>query len=85
MSSLAEISKFDPLCRIHSDHKAKALVRSSSKVYFLTVEEANFETSLTAFSGDGCLAILTQIPCSWQARLLLLRDIYWDGTKNHKD
>ena len=32
MYSLVEISKFDPLCRIHSDHKAKALVRSSSKV-----------------------------------------------------
>ena len=85
MSSLAEISKFDPLCRIHSDHKAKALVRSSSKVYFLTKEGANYETSLTAFSGDRCLAILTQILCWWQARLLLLRDIYWDGTKNHKD
>ena len=36
MYSLVEISKFDPLCRIHSDHKAKALVGSSSKVYFLT-------------------------------------------------
>ena len=72
-------------CRMYSDHKAKPVVRSSSKVYFLTKEEANYETSLTAFSGDRCLAILTQILCWWQARLLLKRDIYWDGTKNHKD
>ena len=70
---------------MYSDHKAKPVVRSSSKVYFLTKEEANYETSLTAFSGDRCLAILTQILCWWQARLLLKRDIYWDGTKNHKD
>ena len=80
ISSLVEISKFDPLCRIYSDHKAKAIVRSSSKVYFLTKEEANYETSLTAFSGDNWLtgayiAILTQIPCCWQAGLLLLQDI----------
>ena len=34
ISSLVEISKFDPLCRIYSDHKAKAIVRSSSKVIF---------------------------------------------------
>ena len=80
IASLVEISKFDPFCRIYSDHKAKAIVRSSSKVYFLTYEEANYETSQTAFPRDRCLAILTQIPCWWQARLLLLRDIYlgWD-------
>ena len=85
ISSLVEILNFDPLCRIYSDHKAKVIGQSSSKVYFLTKEEANYETSLTAFSGDRCLAILTQILCWWQARLLLKRDIYWDGTKNHKD
>ena len=80
ISSLVEILNFDPLCRIYSDHKAKVIGQSSSKVYFLTKEEANYETSLTAFSGDNwltgaCIAILTPIPCWWQAGLLLLRDI----------
>ena len=64
MSSLAEISKFDPQVQV--------------KFIFLL-------TSLAAFSGDRCLAIIRQILCWWQARLLLKRDIYWDGTKNHKD
>ena len=80
ISSLVEILYFDPLCRIYSDHKAKVIGQSSSKVYFFTKEEANYETSLTAFSGDNWLtgayiAILTPIPCWWQAGLLLLRDI----------